>query len=490
MPAGLISPAVAALRRGSERGAHIGTNTAMAPKKRQRASPAASASAGTPEVLTVKATDTSADGLREALTKMWRSDTLCDVEIKIEGRSFSAHRVILAAESPYLSALVTTTMKERSGPIELKEIGATTFASALEFMYLHECKLASQDELQPLLHAASLLRLPLLEAAVEIAIAQRLDPSSALQALGLAEHLSLPVLASAATKIVLAHFEEAMAVQGGAVLATLSADKLDELLSADQLVISDEWVVFETVKGWLKQTSAAPAEAARRLLGHVRFPRLAKERQLQLETDELALQHLGLIAKAYREALNGEDTPRTRPRSGSALTFKELKAGMTVQVMGDLKKVKAACEAAVGLDWNSGMERAVGKTFVVDEPFDDAGEGATLRTDDLFGMTMDFSFPCTTLLHWRPARSGLALTSNELKVGMAVQVMGDLEKVKVACMATLHIGWDDEMEKALGRKFVVKEIWRTEESATLGTEDKFGMSCDFAFACAALQRPA
>ena len=136
------------------------------------------------------------------------------------------------------------------------------------------------------------------------------------------------------------------------------------------------------------------------MLGHVRFPRLAKERQLQLETDELALQHLGLIAKAYREALNGEDTPRTRARSGSALT------------------------------------------------------------------------------------------SKELKVGMAVQVMGDLEKVKAACMATLHIGWDDEMEKALGRKFVVKDMWRAEESATLGTEDKFGMSCDFAFACAALQHPA
>lgn len=250
---------------------------------------------------------------------------------------------------------------------------------------------------------------------------------------------------------------------------------------------SDEWVVFETVKGWLKQTSAAPAEAARRLLGHVRFPRLAKERQLQLETDELALQHLGLIAKAYREALNGEDTPRTRPRSGSALTFKELKAGMTVQVMGDLEKVKAACEAAVGLDWASGMERAVGRTFVVDEPFDDAGEGATLRTDDLFGMRMDFSFPCSTLLHWRPARSDLALTSKELKVGMTVQVMGDVEKVKVACMAICSIGWADEMEKALGRKFVVQDVSRTEESATLGTEDKFGMNCDFAFARAALQ---
>ena len=373
----------------------------MAPKKRQRASPAASASAGTPEVLTVKATDTSADSLREALTKMWRSDTLCDVEIKIEGRSFSAHRVILAAESPYLSALVTTTMKERSGPIELKEIGATTFASALEFMYLHECKLASQDELQPLLHAASLLRLPLLEAAVETAIAQRLDPSSALQALGLAEHLSLPVLASAATKIVLAHFEEAMAVQGGAVLATLSADKLDELLSADQLVISDEWVVFETVKGWLKQTSAAPAEAARRLLGHVRFPRLAKERQLQLETDELAQQHAALIAKAYREQLHGEDTPRTRARDRTVLKFEDLKAGMWVQVVDDLDFVMKSCEetpprADRSVGWDEGMAPTIGMRFLVKNTFAETMSGV-LATSGELGMKRNYVFPYTVL---------------------------------------------------------------------------------------------
>ena len=84
-----------------ERGAHIGTKTAMAPKKRQRASPAASASAGTPaEVLTVKATDTSADSLREALTKMWRSDTLCDVEIKIEGRHENPNRANVGQIKP------------------------------------------------------------------------------------------------------------------------------------------------------------------------------------------------------------------------------------------------------------------------------------------------------------------------------------------------------------------------------------------------------
>ena len=207
----------------------------MAPKKRQRATPEAVVVVPAATTLTLKATSNSADRLRESLTDMWRSEILCDVEFTIEGRSFMAHRNIVAAESPYLNALVTnTTMKERSGPIELKEIAGNTFASALEFMYSHETTLASQDDLQPLLHAASLLRVPSLEAAVEAAIAERLEPSSALHALGLAEHLSLPVLAAAAKEIVLAHFEEAVE---GDVLATLSAEKLGELIAADALIV-------------------------------------------------------------------------------------------------------------------------------------------------------------------------------------------------------------------------------------------------------------
>ena len=403
----------------------------MAPKKRQRATPEAVVVVPAATTLTLKATSNSADRLRESLTDMWRSEILCDVEFRIEGRSFMAHRNIVAAESPYLNALVTnTTMKERSGPIELKEIAGNTFASALEFMYSHETTLASQDDLQPLLHAASLLRVPSLEAAVEAAIAERLEPSSALHALGLAEHLSLPVLAAAAKEIVLANFEEAVAVAGD-VLATLSAEKLGELIAADALIVrcvplpcascaparlspalspalsplsrsaapsshSDEWVVFEAIKVWLVQSPAAPAEAARRLLGHVRFPRLAKERQLQLETDELALQHAALIAKAYREELHGEDTPRTRARDRRELKFEELKVGMRVQVMDDVDFVKKSCEkpapgAEDSVGWDEEMASSIGRQFVVKNTYTET-KSATFKTSGA-----DFAFPYTVL---------------------------------------------------------------------------------------------
>ena len=166
---------------------------------------------------------------------------------------------------------------------------------------------------------------------------------------------------------------------------------------------SDEWVVFETVKGWLKQTSAAPAEAARRLLGHVRFPRLAKERQLQLETDELALQHTALIAKAYREQLHGEDTPRTRARSRAALKFEDLSVGMRVQVMDDLEFVSKSCEetppgAGRGkrAGWNLEMANAIGRRFVV-KSTNTTFMSAKLATEGENGMKRDYAFPYTVL---------------------------------------------------------------------------------------------
>ena len=174
---------------------------------------------------------------------------------------------------------------------------------------------------------------------------------------------------------------------------------------------SDEWVVFEAIKGWLVQTPAAPAEVVHRLLGHVRFPRLAKHRQVQLETDELALQHAVLIAKAYREKLHGEDTPRTRARRGArparpALQFEELRPNMPVQVMDDLEFVKAECNttqpgATVPVGWAAKMATAIGRVFCVMPGADSINTNsmsADLATAGQFGMTTNFVFPHTVLI--------------------------------------------------------------------------------------------
>ena len=133
----------------------------------------------------------------------------------------------------------------------------------------------------------------------------------------------------------------------------------------------------------------------------MRFPRLAKERQLQLETDELALQHAALIAKAYREQLHGEDTPRTRARSHAALKFEDLSVGMRVQVMDNVEFVTKSCDetlpgAECAVTWNKAIAPSIGRQFVVKNTFAKT-MSTKLATEGELGMSTDYVFPYTVL---------------------------------------------------------------------------------------------
>jgi hypothetical protein len=168
---------------------------------------------------------------------------------------------------------------------------------------------------------------------------------------------------------------------------------------------SDEWIVFESVKQWLAaQQPAAATAVAGGLLAHVRFPLVAKERQVQLESDELALQHPMLLAKAYREAFAGEDTPRTRRRRGKLVTYEDLKAGLKVRVKDDKEFVKAECVkpspgdtsgAGRACGWNGNMKDALGKEFTVIRV--SAMRNALLTTSELPELDEDYFFPPTCL---------------------------------------------------------------------------------------------
>ena len=133
----------------------------------------------------------------------------------------------------------------------------------------------------------------------------------------------------------------------------------------------------------------------------MRFPRLAKERQLQLETDELALQHTALTAKAYREQLHGEDTPRTRARSHAALKFEDLSVGMRVQVMDNVEFVTKSCDetlpgAECAVTWNKAIAPSIGRQFVVKHTYAET-MSAALSTSGEFGMKKNYLFPYTVL---------------------------------------------------------------------------------------------
>ena len=74
--------------------------------------------------------------LGDDLATMSDKEELTDVSFDVEGESFSAHRLVLAARSPVFRAELFGSMAEsKMASITIQEMGASTFRSMLHYMY-------------------------------------------------------------------------------------------------------------------------------------------------------------------------------------------------------------------------------------------------------------------------------------------------------------------------------------------------------------------
>ncbi|EOD04694.1 hypothetical protein EMIHUDRAFT_220814 [Emiliania huxleyi CCMP1516] len=173
----------------------------MASRKRARTS--SSSSSGVTVVL-------AGSPLGSKMAAFWRAGDLTDVVVTVEGRSFPAHRLVLAAGAEYFEKLFKSECRDREAPTIKDELPAAAFEPLLAFLY--EGSVAVAEELiTPLLHAADYLGVEPLKEAAAGALVARLAPSNALATWALAERLSLPSLAEAAKQ----NKEEATGGTGG-----------------------------------------------------------------------------------------------------------------------------------------------------------------------------------------------------------------------------------------------------------------------------------
>jgi len=317
------------------------------------------------------------------------------VQLVVEGRIFEAHRLVLAASSPFMKALLSGPFRDALQPsIHLPELAASVFEAVLEFIYSGQVTLSV--ELMPeLLQAACRFQIAPLQAAAQAAAASTLTSTTYLDAWRLALALELKDLAAAAKKVALKEFGNLVATSE---FEQLPVDKLEDLLKDDDLDATED-VVFEALEKWVAaQSPPPPHSTVERLLSWIRVAHV--DDKGRLESSPLFQQHPSVLFSAYRKILNGESTPRTRCQK--TLTFEELEKDMLVKVMQDEKKVKAECEKAApgtttAVEWNSEMKLALGKTFHI-RAIRGATRAARLDTSGKHGMQTDFLFPASTIL--------------------------------------------------------------------------------------------
>lgn len=100
--------------------------------------------------------------LFERLNALRKQETFCDVTVAVKGKEFKAHKVVLAAASPFFLSLWESHMLESNEPvieIKLEEATASVMEEVLQYIYTGNFSV-TEESCNELVATADYLLLP------------------------------------------------------------------------------------------------------------------------------------------------------------------------------------------------------------------------------------------------------------------------------------------------------------------------------------------
>ena len=189
-----------------------------------------------------------------ALQTMQEFTTLCDVTLQVEDKTFQAHRLVLAARSPYFRGMFCGKFREStidsSTPIVLHDLDSRAFRVVSDTMYSKEIEL-SEENVTDVLYAAHMLQAIDLIEVCKSFIEQNLTVSEYLKFLQLAEKYEMPNLECRIESFILDNFT---AFSNTPQFLEVSQKKLCTYLKSD-LLTGSEVGHFRAALRWLQSKS-------------------------------------------------------------------------------------------------------------------------------------------------------------------------------------------------------------------------------------------
>ena len=205
------------------------------------------------------------------LAKLRARGELCDIVIRIQGREFQAHKLILISCSLYFRAMFLSGMAEsRQQSVELQGVDPNAFEAILEMFYTGKVCI-SKENVQAILSAASIFQIVHLQDACSEYLKKQLLPSNCLGIRAFAEAHGCSTLVEYALKHAVSRFTEVVVCEE---FLGLSVDQVLELLSRDDLRVHSEEEVFDAVISWINHDLPNRSQHMPILLNQVRLPLL------------------------------------------------------------------------------------------------------------------------------------------------------------------------------------------------------------------------
>eukprot|EP00794_Sanderia_malayensis_P005322 gene5322-5991_t len=210
---------------------------------------------------------------------MKKEDLFCDVVvIKCDdNKTFAAHRLVLAAASPYFRAMFMTSgmLESSQDTVHLRGIDSQSF----NYLINYDASVSTNTQLDVqtlanVLTAANMLCFEDIESACIDKLRTNLNVTNCVDVLRLAERLNCQELQVEVTSFIIKHFQ-LLTMQ--ASFANITSVQLETVLSSDALGVTSESQGYKAVMKWVKFEPDQRQKHLPRLLRHIRLVLLSRK---------------------------------------------------------------------------------------------------------------------------------------------------------------------------------------------------------------------
>ncbi|ETE61556.1 Kelch repeat and BTB domain-containing protein 5, partial [Ophiophagus hannah] len=185
--------------------------------------------------------------LQDGLKDMLDHQKFLDCVLKVKGKEFPCHRLVLAACSPYFRAMFLSDREEsQKKEVNLEDVDPEVMSKILHYIYTSELEITEQN-VQDIFSVANMFQIPSIFTVCVSFLQKRLCLSNCLAIFRLGLMLDCARLAVAARDFICDRFS---LVSRDEEFCQLSPDELIAIISSDSLNIEKEELVFEVVMKW------------------------------------------------------------------------------------------------------------------------------------------------------------------------------------------------------------------------------------------------
>ena len=183
--------------------------------------------------------------------EFFQDDLFTDLEIKVDGGSISCHRLVVAAHSSVIKAMLTSGMKEAlSNTVSLPSISKAVMTEVIRFMYTGQVEMDSEDMLLHTLAACDYLDLSTFKTPLLKCVISTVSVDNVFHMLAFATEYNIPLLLDACHRVMYLSFEDV--VKDEAFLAIGKEDMIDYLSKYNDYDIPAD-AVLQAFISWLER---------------------------------------------------------------------------------------------------------------------------------------------------------------------------------------------------------------------------------------------